>query len=160
MDGLERAVQLRAAGQLEEASALLKELLEQEPEHPSIWYQCAWVHDRMGLEREAVPYYTKSLELGLAGEERLGAYLGLGSTYRTLGMYEQSKCILEEAIAQYPEQRELAVFYAMVLYNLEEYSSAMEIMLKQLAETSSDQGIRSYEKAILYYSDKLDQQWT
>ncbi|WP_246321240.1 tetratricopeptide repeat protein [Paenibacillus germinis] len=43
--------------------------------------------------REAVPFYKKSLELGLSGEERQGAYLGLGSTYRTLGMYDHSKIV-------------------------------------------------------------------
>lgn len=156
---LAEAIQLRESGKLEEARSLLLELLEQQPLNPSVWYQCAWIHDVLGLEREAVPYYKKSLELGLQEEERQGALLGLGSTYRTLGKYDNAKAVFETAMREYPDQREYQVFYAMVLYNQQAFSEAMSVLLKQLAETSSDEGIRIYKKAILFYSDKLDQIW-
>ncbi|SCW76926.1 Tetratrico peptide repeat-containing protein [Paenibacillus tianmuensis] len=159
MKELEKAIQLRESGQLEEARCLLLELLNKEPMNPSVWYQCAWIHDVMELEREALPYYKKSLELGLSDEERQGAYLGLGSTYRTLGMYDDAKLILEEAIEEFPNRREFQVFYAMVRFNQKAYSESMEILLKQIAETSNDKGIQTYKKAILFYSDKLDQTW-
>lgn len=156
---LEVAIQLRESGKLEEARSLLLELLDQQPLDPSVWYQCAWIHDILGLESEAVPYYRKSLELGLRGEERQGALLGLGSTHRTLGMYEEAKTIFETAMKEFPNRREYQVFYAMVLYNQQAFSESMSILLKQLAETSNDEGIRSYKNAILFYSDKLDQIW-
>ncbi|WP_373232084.1 tetratricopeptide repeat protein [Cohnella sp.] len=159
MQNLKNAIQLREAGKFEEARSLLLKLLDQEPMNPSVWYQCAWIHDVMELEREAVPFYKKSLELGIVGEEKQGAYLGLGSTYRTLGMYSDAKVILEEAIREFPDRREYQVFYAMVLFNQKEYSDAMEILLKQLAETSNDKGIQTYKKAIIFYSDKLNQTW-
>lgn len=159
MKKLEVAIQLRESGNLEEARSLLLKLLEQQPFNPSVWYQCAWIHDVLELESEAVPYYKKSLELGLKDEERQGALLGLGSTYRTLGMYEEARLILEEAIKEYPERGEYQVFYAMVLYNQKEISQAMTILLKQLAKTSNDEGIQDYRKAIVFYSDKLDQIW-
>lgn len=159
MNELQKAIELRQSGKLKESKNLLLNLLNQEPFNPSIWYQCAWVHDLMELEREAIPYYQKSLELGLQGEERQGALLGLGSTYRTLGMYEQSKAIFEEAVNEYPEQNEYQVFLAMVKYNLKEHSDSMEILLRLLAETSNDKGIRSYKRAIAYYSNKLDEIW-
>lgn len=156
---LDKATQLRESGQYEEAKAILLQLVKLEPNHSSVWYQCAWVHDAMGLEREAVPYYKKALELGLPGEERQGALLGLGSTYRTLGMYEEAQSIFIEAIREFPERREFQVFYAMVRFNQQAYGDAMEILLKQLAETSGDNGIQMYKKAILFYSDKLEQTW-
>jgi tetratricopeptide (TPR) repeat protein len=159
MENLNIAIKLREAGKFEEAKTLLLDLVKQEPLAPSIWYQIAWVHDVLEFEREAVFYYKKSLELGLLGEERQGALLGLGSTYRTLGLYDESKHVFEEAMKEYPERREFQVFYAMVQYNLKEYDKAMEILLKQLSETSVDEGIRSYKNAILFYSDKLDQLW-
>ncbi|MEF2965853.1 tetratricopeptide repeat protein [Paenibacillus sp. M1] len=159
MKVLEEAIQLRESGHLEEARFILLELVEQEPMNPSVWYQCAWVHDVMGAEGAAVPYYKKALELGLTGEERQGAYLGLGSTYRTLGMYNEAQFILEEAINEYPDRREFQVFYAMVRFNQKEYGESIEILLKQLAETSNDIGIQTYKKAILFYSDKLNQTW-
>lgn len=113
----------------------------------------------MELESEAVPFYMRALELGLAEEERLGAYLGLGSTLRALGRYAEAKQVLDEAILDFPKRRELQVFLAMVHFNQQAYSEAMEILLKQLAETSNDPGIQGYKKAILFYSDKLDQIW-
>ncbi|TCZ79294.1 tetratricopeptide repeat protein [Paenibacillus albiflavus] len=159
MTDLAKAIQLREAGHLEEARSVLLKLITLEPINPLVWFQCAWVHDALGSESEAVPYYTKALELGLLGEERQGAYLGLGSTYRALGLYDESKLLFEQAIQEYPDQREFRIFYAMVLYNLKDYSKAMEIVLQQLLETSNDTGIQSYSRAISFYSDKLDQTW-
>ncbi|MFD1176016.1 tetratricopeptide repeat protein [Paenibacillus puldeungensis] len=159
MKALDKAIQLRESGHLEEARSILLELVDQEPMNPSVWYQFAWIHDVMGLEGAAVPYYKKALELGLMDKERQGAYLGLGSTFRTLGMYNEAQLILDEAIKEYPDQREFQVFYAMVKFNQKEYKESTEILLKQLAETSNDIGIQTYKKAILFYSNKLDQIW-
>jgi tetratricopeptide (TPR) repeat protein len=159
MKALERAINLRETGKLEEARALLLELINEEPLNPSVWYQCAWIHDVLELEREAIPYYKRALELELEEEERQGALLGLGSTYRALGMYDEAKLIFEEAMRAYPDNREYQVFYAMVRFNQNAFSEAMEIILKQLAETSNDKGIQSYKKAILFYSDKLEKTW-
>lgn len=159
MNQLEVAIQLRESGNLEESKSLILELLDQQPLDASVWYQCAWIHDVLGLESEAIPYYKKSLELGLNEEERKGALLGLGSTYRTLGMYDEAKLIFEGAIKEYPDRREFQVFQAMVLYNQNVFSEAMSVLLKQLAETSKDEGIQDYSKAIIFYSDKLDQIW-
>lgn len=153
------AVALRNEGKAEEARVMLLELYEQNSNDAELLYQLAWTHDVLGLEREAVPFYVKSLTLGLSSEQRVGALLGLGSTYRTLGEYENSKLILEQAVHEYPENKEFPVFLAMTLHNLGDHSLAMGILLKLLAETSADEGIRSYSKAISYYSDKLEQVW-
>ncbi|HYK75005.1 MAG TPA: tetratricopeptide repeat protein, partial [Pseudoneobacillus sp.] len=110
-------------------------------------------------ETEAVPYYENAIQLGLPDEELQGAYLGLGSTYRTLGEYEKSKEVLVKGIELYPNNRALQVFYSMTLYNLKEHASAMELLLKGLIETSSDENILHYKRAIHFYSDKLDQTW-
>jgi len=47
----------------------------------------------------------------------------------------------------------------MAYYNIGEHSKAMEFLLNSLADTSSDEGILHYQRAIRYYSDKLDQTW-
>lgn len=153
------AVALRNEGKAEEARVMLLELYEQNGNNAEILYQLAWTHDVLGREREAVPFYEKSLALGLPSEQRVGALLGLGSTYRTLGEYESSKAILEQAVLEYPENKGFPVFLAMTMHNLGDHSLAMGMLLKLLAETSADEGIRSYSKAISYYSDKLEQVW-
>lgn len=159
MATMQEAIELRTAGQPEEAKKILLGLLAQSQDDPEILYQLAWVHDLMGLEGEAVPYYEKAISSGLKDSERCGALLGLGSTYRTLGMYDKSKGILEQGLQEYPEAREFNVFYAMTLYNLGQYDKAMALLLKEVGETSNDEGIKSYQKAIAFYSDKLDQIW-
>jgi len=98
--------------------------------------------------------------LGLEPEVLVDAYLGLGSTYRTLGQYEQAKRIFEQAIQEFPEAEHVKVFYAMTLYNLGEHAKSMEILLHTLILTTNHQGIQDYKKAIHYYSDKLDQTWS
>ncbi|MGG4343068.1 hypothetical protein [Paenibacillus lautus] len=40
-----------------------------------------------------------------------------------------------------------------------QYDKAMALLLKEVGETSNDEGIKSYQKAIVFYSDKLDQIW-
>ena len=47
----------------------------------------------------------------------------------------------------------------MTLYNLEEYQQAMEVLLLCLVNTTSDDEIRNYEKAIRFYADKLNETW-
>lgn len=87
------------------------------------------------------------------------APFGTGSTYRTLGQYEQSENVLRQAIENYPEHKEFQVFYAMTLYNLRQNDQAMGILLHLLADTSSDPGITEYARAINFYADKLDLIW-
>jgi tetratricopeptide (TPR) repeat protein len=156
---MQDAVALRSAGRAEEARALLLDMLAEEGASAELLYQLAWTHDVLGLERAAVPYYEQSLALGLAYEQRAGALLGLGSTYRTLGEYSRAREVLQQGAREYPERAEFPAFLAMALHNLGEHGAAMEILLKLLAETSADKGIKEYSKAISFYADKLDQIW-
>ncbi len=47
----------------------------------------------------------------------------------------------------------------MGYYNIDEHSKAMELLLSSLVETSKDEGILRYQRAIRFYSDKLNQTW-
>ena len=156
---LQHIITLRENGQLEEANQLMVALVKEEPENGYYQFQCAWTYDSLGKEKEAVPHYEEAIKLGLKPEILLDAYLGLGSTYRTLGQYEQSKRILEQGISEFPEAEHLKVFYAMTLYNLREHSKAMETLLNTVIHTTHHKGIKDYSKAIKFYSDKLDQTW-
>lgn len=156
---MQQAIELRKDGQAEQAKTILLNLLYSDPNDPVLLYQVAWTYDNLGLEAQAVPYYEQALANGLQGEDRQGAMLGLGSTYRTLAHYDKAAALFEQAIQDYPEAREFKVFYAMVLYNLEQYAEGMQLLMTELAETTSDKGIEQYQRAILFYADKLDQVW-
>jgi len=159
MKELEKAIELRKEGKLKESNQLLVHLVNKYPNDPIINFQCAWSFDALGLEKNAVQYYKKAISIGLPDEELRNAYLGLGSTYRTLGQYKESKEVLEEGLSKFLQDKAMEVFYAMTLYNLKEHSKAMEILLNIIVETSLDQGIKKYKRAIEFYSDKLDEVW-
>ncbi|GLC90469.1 tetratricopeptide repeat protein [Lysinibacillus piscis] len=156
---LQQILALRKAGKLEEASACMRTLLQTDIHNALYQYQMAWCYDNLGLETEAVPHYEQAIALGLTGEDLQGAYAGLGSTYRALGQYELAEKTLQAAIKQFPNAHYFKVFYAMTLYNLQQHDKAMEYLLTTLAETTNDEGILQYQKAILFYSDKLNQTW-
>lgn len=156
---LQKAIDLRSDGELQQSNQLLLKLAEQHPFDAYVNYQCAWSFDVLGKESNAVPYYEKAIQGDLNDEDLANAYLGLGSTYRTLGEYENSKHTLEKGLEKYPHNLAIQVFYAMTLFNLKEHERSMELLLKNLAATSSDPQIQKYKKAITFYSDKLNEVW-
>lgn len=156
---LKKAIQLRRDDKPKEALELLKDLLTSSSNDPQINYQAGWTCDYMGKESDAVPYYEKAIENGLSGDDLRGALLGLGSTYRCLGEYDKSLSIFDKAVAEFPEDRSLKTFRSLTLYNLGKFQDSVGDLLTQLLDTTSDENIKSYEKALRFYSDKLDEVW-
>jgi tetratricopeptide (TPR) repeat protein len=151
--------ELRKNGQHEEAKAQLVKLAAQFPANPVVQYETACVHDFLGFEREAVPFYLAAIQNGLSGNELRNTYLGLGSTYRTLGMYEESKKTFLEGLHHFPEATEIRVFLAMTQYNLADYHTAVASLLKVIADTTADSETKSYARAIYEYAEDLDRIW-
>lgn len=156
---LDKAIDLRKRGNHKDSNELLMKLVEEFPDDASINYQCAWSFDILGEEAKAVPFYENAIKFGLPPNDMKGALLGLGSTYRTLGEYEKSKSTFLKGMELFPDNRAMQTFYSMTLYNLNEHSKAMELLLKCLIETTNDPEIYNYKKAIEFYSDKLDETW-
>lgn len=156
---LAEAIALRKDKKPEEAILILKSLVQEYPKDPEINYQMAWACDFSGKESEAVPFYLAALSNGLQ-DDRQNAMLGLGSTYRSLGEYEKSIEIFDQAIKEFPENRPLKIFRALTLYNLGRFEESVSQLLIQLVDTTSDESIKSYERALRFYSDKLNETWT
>lgn len=147
---------LRRAGKHHDARDLAVKLASQTPEDAELQFEAAWVHDFLGLEAEAVPYYLAALAGDLSPEQLRQAYLGLGSTYRVLGDYTRAERILTEGVARFPDANELKTFLAMVLHNIGRSKDAVELLLSLLAETSADENIRRYREAIANYACDID----
>jgi tetratricopeptide (TPR) repeat protein len=156
---LASAINLRESDKHEQARQFLLELHADFPDDPQVNYQCAWIHDLLGLEREAIPFYKKAIQTGLNVDDLKSALLGMGSTYRCIGEYQKSIETFQHALTLFPNSHEFKVFLGMAYYNIGEYSKAMELLLNSLADTSSDEGILRYQRAIRFYSDKLNQTW-
>lgn len=156
---LAEAIRLRESGRVEEARDLLLYLVSQSPEDPTVNYQCAWAHDKLGLEHEAAPFYEEAIANGLQGEDLRGALLGLGSTYRAMGEYPRALATLDRGIATFPDAGEFPVFRAMTLYNLGESREAVAALLRAMVDSSESEGVTRYRRAIEFYADHLDQTW-
>jgi tetratricopeptide (TPR) repeat protein len=156
---LAAAIELRQSEKHEAARAALLELHTAYPADAQVNLQCAWIHDLLGLEREAIPFYEQAIAAGLNDTDLKDALLGLGSTYRALGNYQKASATFEKARAHFPDLNQFKVFHALTLYNLKEHTAAMELLLTTLLDTSTDRNILAYERALRFYSDKLDETW-
>lgn len=154
---LAEGVRWRESGKLDECLERMLELTQQYPDDAAVAYQTAWIHDRLGAERDAVPYYRKALASGtLCAEDRIGAMIGCASTLRVLGEYDQAVELLESAVKEFPDDGSAKVFLAMALYNLARHHDAMNVLLRLVAETSTAPGIKAYRAAIVEYAEDLD----
>ena len=150
----------RRAGRFEEARQLFIELYAATPDDAQVNYHYAWMHDNLGEESAAVPLYVRAIELGLPETDLRNAFLGLGSTYRTLGEYDKALATLKQGTDRFPDAHEFGIFSAMALHNLGCHAEAMELLLTYIGTASTtDEWIRRYQRGILFYADKLDQVW-
>jgi tetratricopeptide (TPR) repeat protein len=160
MDAALRVREARRSGDLESARQLALVLAAEHPRDAELQYQAACVHDQLGREAEAVPFYEAALALGLPDESLRGAYLGLGSTFRTLGQYRQAEATLQAGLAHFPDAAELKTFLAMTLHNLGQSRQAVELLLTVVADTSADAHVAAYRDAIRFYARDIERTWT
>jgi tetratricopeptide (TPR) repeat protein len=156
---LARATELREAGKLEEALPLLLALREEHPDDPHIAVQTAWVHDSLGLEEEAAEHYEAAIRGDLSDDELMGLYLGLGSTYRTLGRDADAERIFREGIERFPDFKPLRVFNAMLDYNRGRPREAVRALIEVLLEASDDPAIQRYRRSLGGYAEDLNRSW-
>jgi len=159
MSPAEQVLSLRRAGKHEEACSLAVSLASQFPADAELQYQAACVHDFLGREAQAVPFYLIALAGSLSTEHLRSAYLGLGSTYRALGQHPAAERTLREGLAHFPDAAELKAFLAMALHNLGQSKQAVELLLTVLAQSSSDTHIQVYREAILFYAQDIERSW-
>jgi|SRR5579862_5435812 len=153
---LREAVQLRKRGKYSRALRVLKTLQAANPKNAQLNYECAWLCDVQGKEREAVGFYEQAIRNGLTKKDLRRALLGLGSTYRCLGSQRRAAMVLRRGQRIFPTAREFPVFLALVQYNQGKHAGAMGAVLRALAETTADSGLRHYQRALLYYAGRLN----
>lgn len=73
---LEDILKLCRDGQDEKARGQLVALAGQFPSDPNILFETACVHDRLGLESDAIPFYLAAMRNGISGDKLREAYLG------------------------------------------------------------------------------------
>jgi len=133
--------------------------MERAPDDARLNYLVACAYDGEGLEHEAVPHYVKAIATGLEGDELRNAHLGLGSTYRAIGRYEEALDTFDRGLETFLGAPELLVFRAMTLHNLGRSEEAVSQLLKVLVEHTDDESILRYRRALEFYADRLSETW-
>jgi len=140
------------------ARTLADDWLSKEPNLAVAHYFAAWSRDAKGLEADALIHYEKALELGLSGDDLRGALLGAGSTYRNRGQLARSEELLRRGIHAYGDISEFSAFLALTLYSAGRFREAISILLKLVADTTSDPHIKRYNRALRYYAAHPDEE--
>lgn len=154
-EDVQKIKSLLLSGEHDAAFEAVQRALGRNPESAELNYLAASICDAHRTETEAVSFYLKALERGLQGEDRRHALLGLASTYRSLGRYDEAKELFETGLREFPHYRPYWVFLALTEFNLARSAEAVKILLDQLLETTGDHEIRSYQRAIRFYSTRL-----
>ncbi len=150
---------LRAQGKHEEARRLAVELAAGRPGDAEVHYEAACVHDFLGYETEAIPFYEAAIAGGLGPIRLRSAFVGLGSTFRALGRYAEARATLLDGLARFPEANEIKVFLAMTRHNLGQSKEAVESLLMLLAATTSDESVQRYRNALELYARDIERAW-
>jgi tetratricopeptide (TPR) repeat protein len=156
---LNKAIKLIEAKRYEEAQTILQSLLDAHPQDGAVYFYYATALDALGLERRAIPYYEKAIDYGIEGELRQKAFIQLGSSYRCIGEYEKAANVLAQGLKEFPENVALQAFLAMTLYHMGEEKRAVSMLIHALVASSPDPWIKTYEKALIFYADHLDEVW-
>ena len=80
-----------------------------------------------------------------------------GSSYRVLGKYQKAEETLRRGVREFPDNRALQVILAITLYNQQQPKEAMELVLVNLLETTSDEKLQYFKRGLSYYASHLDE---
>lgn len=161
---LTAAVALRANGDPDAARPLLIALAAEFPDDANAQYQAGWVHDRLGLEHDALPYYQRALQLqtDLSAEDREGLHLALGSTLRNVGQLDASLAVLRSSVLSRPEDLALPCFVALTQHSAGQHAAALATLLDvalRLAAATPDAPASApllrYTRALRSYEQEL-----
>ncbi|HEY4300061.1 MAG TPA: tetratricopeptide repeat protein [Candidatus Didemnitutus sp.] len=145
---LDSILEARTYGKVAETLPLLIALDERHPNVAEINYQLAWTCDVLSRPADALPYYQKSVALGLPPNEHSGALIGFAATLRNLGQSAWAIEVLQSGKRQFPSNREFDAFLALALHDEKRHAEAIRMLTELLCETSEDPGITAYQRAL------------
>jgi thioredoxin-like negative regulator of GroEL len=115
--------------------------------------------DTWGREEDAIVYYDRAYPmLGElpAAAKRWELFLGYGSTLRNVKRLDESRAILEAAIAEWPDNSAFPAFLALTLLDMGEADRAVALLVDTLLVTGKDAPeIIRCSRSLGYYRDEL-----
>lgn len=119
-------------------------------------YERAAACDREGLEQEAIPHYEAALRLGLADELVPGAMLGLGSSLRNVGRFDEAVAVLDDACERFLEDAALSLFRALALASAGRCEEAFASVFRVAVTRIDAPEVVRYRRALDEYAAELE----
>ena len=123
-NGAEQVTKLIEENRVDEAFALVNQLIEEEPNSAQLYNLLARIYgEKMGNIDAAIPYLNKALELD---PEFVSAYENLGIAYATKGEFQKALQLMQKALDLDPENRHVMNNIAMLYGNMGEAQKEQE----------------------------------
>ena len=116
-----------ARRQMSEAIPHYKRVVENNPQHPGIWFNLGSAHRHLGELEEAEKYYQQSIEVA---PQDVRAYPELATTYIGNGQPARARAIIEKGVQTNPQSAYLHAMLASLLFEQGERRAAQ----RELAE--------------------------
>jgi tetratricopeptide (TPR) repeat protein len=113
-------------------------------------FELGGVHDALGLEDEAIPYYRQAIEAGLEGERATRVFIQLASTLRNAGASAEAVATLESMPTAGNDEAARQAFLALALFDEGRFGDALRTALLALIPT-----LDSYRRALKAYAEDL-----
>lgn len=113
-------------------------------------FELGGVHDALGLEDQAIPFYRQAIEAGLEGERATRVFIQLASTLRNVGASAEAVSMLESMPAAGDDEAPRQAFLALALYDEGRYGDALRTALHALIPT-----LDGYGRALTEYAEDL-----
>jgi predicted O-linked N-acetylglucosamine transferase (SPINDLY family) len=139
-----QAVQLHQQGQLEQAEALYKAILQAQPQHADALHLLGVIAKQRGQAQLAVDLINQSLQIN---PNNAAAHSNIGLAFQSLKRFDDALASYERALAIAPNYAEALFNQGMVLQNLERLEEAVAsydralIIAPNYAETSFNRGV-------------------
>jgi len=153
---IDEVIELRSKKEYIKAKEKMENILSKDPNNAYYNYQMAWCLDNLGLEHEAIHYYHKSINNNLELIYLKDAYIGLGSTYRSIGKYKEAEHILNEGLTKFDDSPVLKIFLAITQYNMNNNQKSVSLLIDTLLTNVENTEIHEYKNALKFYNENLD----
>ena len=153
---IDEVIELRSKKEYIKAKEKMEDILGEDPNNAYYNYQMAWCLDNLGLEHEAINYYHKAINNNLDLIYLKDAYIGLGSTYRSIGKYKEAEHILNEGLTKFDDSPVLKIFLAITHYNMNNNQKSVSLLIDTLLTNVENTEIHEYKNALKFYNENLD----
>lgn len=145
---IEEGNKLFNRGNRKKALSHFKRLRELYPKNSGVWLHSAFLHDRMGLERQAIPLYKKSISLGLNNRELRDALVCLSSSFINIGRPKTAIGILRRAQARFPEDIAMKLFMALAFYEAGHSTQSVRLLAMTILNEKNQKALNPFRKVL------------